>query len=194
MKFLLQLAVVFGLFSAVSWSQAVEVTYTATLSGAAEDTPNTSPGTGTASVTIDLDTNMMRVESSFSGLEGDVSVAHIHCCTAQALTGAVGVATPTPTFPGFPAGVKAGSYNETFDLLQATTYSTNFLNNNGGTPAGARDALLAGLAAGKAYLNIHSTQYGSGEIRGFLVPEPTGLGVLVTCIGAATCIARRRRA
>jgi hypothetical protein len=39
---------------------------------------------------------------------------------------------------------------------------------NGGTTAGAEAALLAGLEAGQAYLNIHTTMFPGGEIRGFL--------------------------
>jgi CHRD domain/PEP-CTERM motif len=58
--------------------------------------------------------------------------------------------------------------------------------------AGAEAALAAGLDAGRAYLNIHSTAYPGGEIRGFLVPEPgtfilTGTGVL------ALALVHRRR-
>jgi CHRD domain len=33
-------------------------------------------------------------------------------------------------------------------------------------------ALLTGLAAGEAYLNIHTTLFPNGEIRGFLAPVP----------------------
>jgi hypothetical protein len=32
--------------------------------------------------------------------------------------------------------------------------------------------LLAGLAADEAYLNIHTTNFGGGEILGFLTPVP----------------------
>jgi len=33
--------------------------------------------------------------------------------------------------------------------------------------------LFAAIAAGEAYLNIHTSTFGGGEIRGFLVPEAT---------------------
>jgi hypothetical protein len=61
-----------------------------------------------------------------------------------------------------------------FDMTQASTWNPAFITANGGTPAGAEAALVAGAAAGEAYLNIHSTNFGGGEIRGFLVaiPEP----------------------
>ncbi|MCB1879244.1 MAG: CHRD domain-containing protein, partial [Gammaproteobacteria bacterium] len=41
-------------------------------------------------------------------------------------------------------------------------------------------ALSNGLAGGNAYLNIHTTAFPGGEIRGNLapVPEPTTLGLI----------------
>ena len=37
--------------------------------------------------------------------------------------------------------------------------------------ATAEAALLAGIVAGKAYWNVHSSTFGGGEIRGFLVAD-----------------------
>jgi hypothetical protein len=55
--------------------------------------------------------------------------------------------------------------------------------------------LVAAIAADKAYLNIHTTTFGGGEIRGFLVavPEPTSLGLLVLGGCALTWGMRRRK-
>jgi len=85
------------------------------------------------------------------------------------------VATTTPTFPGFPLGVTPGSYDMTFNLTLATSYNPAFITAHGGTVAGAEAALEAGLLAGETYLNIHTQQFGGGEIRGILaaVPEPS---------------------
>jgi hypothetical protein len=60
-----------------------------------------------------------------------------------------------------------------FDMTQASTWNPAFVTAHGSV-AGAEAALVAGAAAGEAYLNIHSTNFGGGEIRGFLVavPEP----------------------
>ena len=41
---------------------------------------------------------------------------------------------------------------------------------HGGTTATAEAAFFAAIAAGKAYLNVHSTVVPGGEIRGFLLP------------------------
>jgi hypothetical protein len=115
----------------------------------------------------------MRVQATFSGLLAGVSAAHIHAPTAVAGTGTVGVATTLPTFPGFPSGVTAGTYDQTFNMLLSSSYNPSYVTNNGGTPASAFAALRAAITAGKSYLNIHSTMFPGGEIRGFLNECPT---------------------
>ncbi|AOF80686.1 PEP-CTERM -sorting domain protein [Methyloversatilis sp. RAC08] len=172
---------------------AQEVEYFATLSGPAEAPPNESPGTGSVTLTLDLDLRMMTIDASFSGLLGTLTVAHIHCCTALAGEGTAGVATPTPTFPGFPAGVTSGSYMETFDMKLATSYNAAFITANGGTADSAYSALLAGLNDGKAYLNLHSSEFPGGEIRGFLapVPEPETYALMLAGLGLIGWAARR---
>jgi hypothetical protein len=157
-------------------AQAAVLHYTASLSGPAEAPPNASPGIGGAEITIDNVANTMRVQASFLGLLGNTQACHIHTPTAVAGTGTAGVATLTPAFTGFPLGVTAGSMDHTFDLTLTASYNGPFVTANGGTAAGAEAALLAGIAAGKAYFNIHTTQVPGGEIRGFLQafdPTPT---------------------
>ncbi len=147
--------------------------YWVSLSGPAEAPPNNSPGTGKALVTIDAVANTMRVQTTFSGLLAGVTAAHIHAPTAVPGTGTAGVATTLPTFPGFPSGVTAGTYDQTFDMLLASSYNPAYITNNGGTTATAFTALRAAISAGRAYLNIHSTMFPGGEIRGFLNLCPT---------------------
>jgi hypothetical protein len=154
-------------------------------------------GTGWARATFDTDAVTMRVEASFEGLSGTTTVAHIHCCTAAPETGTIGVATYPGTFPGFPVGVSAGTYDASFDMTDAASYRAGFINDfGGGTVEGAFAALLAGLGAGRGYFNVHSNTFPGGEIRGFLrpVPEPgalvlLGLGLLAVAI---TLRSRRR--
>jgi CHRD domain len=140
--------------------------FTATLNGTNQNPPDASPGTGTAKVTWNTLTNEMTVDVTFSGLTTPTTAAHIHCCIAP--PGNTGVATAVPTFPGFPLGVTSGSYSRTFDMTAASSYNPAFVTANGGTTAGAEAALLAGIQAGDAYLNIHTTAFPGGEIRGFL--------------------------
>jgi len=147
--------------------------YWVSLSGPAEAPPNNSPGTGKALVTIDAVANTMRLQATFSGLLAGVTASHIHAATAVAGTGTAGVATTLPTFAGFPSGVTAGTYDQTFNMLLSSSYNPAYVTNNGGTTASAFAALRAAISAGKAYLNIHSTMFPGGEIRGFLNLCPT---------------------
>ena len=187
---LVVLAVLFSLFAQRVTAHTVK--YAFTFSGAAENPVVVSGGTGTALVTFDLDQVTMRVQAQFSGLTGNTSAAHIHCCDFMPNTNA-GVATETPSFTGFPLGVTSGSMDHTFDMTLASSYRAQFLTANGGSVANALNSLLAGLDSGQAYFNIHTSSFGSGEVRGFavLVPEPGTL--MLTCLGAVCMTFRRRR-
>lgn len=167
---------------AAEFACAAIISYTAVLDGASESPPNASPGQGLATVTIDTAAHTMRIEATFSDLLAGVTAAHIHCCTAVAGVGTVGVATTTPTFTGFPTGVTSGTYDHLFDLTDSSSWNAAFITNHGGTTSGAEADLLAGLAAGMAYFNIHTTAVPAGEIRGFLtaeVPEPAPVTLML---------------
>jgi hypothetical protein len=172
--------------------------YETTLRGDIEfPNPVDTPGTGTTRITIDDHLNTMRVEVSFTALTGTVTAAHIHCCTAGAVAGSAGVASTLPTFPDFPSGVTAGSYDQTFDMGAAASYGGGFLSANGNSPLTAFSTLMTGLAEGRAYLNIHTSFVGSGEIRGFLalapaIPEPETYALLLGGLGLVGFAARRK--
>lgn len=173
------------------------LTYSAMLSGANEVPANASPGSGNVLLVIDDQADTMHLEVSFVGLLGATGAAHIHCCAAAPLAGNAGVATPVPSFPGFPAGVTVGSYAANFNLDSPSAYNPAFVTAQGGV-GNARDALLAGLADRSAYFNIHTSLFQAGEIRGFLVlqqeiPEPGALALLGIGLAALgyTCKSRR---
>lgn len=156
----------------------------ANLDGPSESPPNASPGTGFATVTYDSVAHTLTVDVTFIGLLGTTTASHIHAATAVAGSGTAGVATQLPFFTGFPLGVTSGSYSHTFDLSDAASLNSSFVTANGGTAAGAEAALAAALGDGKAYLNIHSSVFGGGEIRGFLVPVPEpGAYALIAGLG-----------
>jgi hypothetical protein len=186
----------FGILLAAGSLFASPITYDVILSGPGESPPNASPGTGFAVLTIDSTTNILNILSdTFSGLLGTTTASHIHCCTALPATGTAGVATQVPTFSGFPLGVTSGSYSMSFDMTLASSWNPAFITANGGTPAGAEAALVAGAAAGEAYLNIHSTVVPGGEIRGFLVPvpEPGTLSLAVAGLAGIVLTFKLRR-
>lgn len=169
--------------------QAAQLIYTGVLSGAAEAPPNASPATGNVTVTIDTTLQTMRIQAMFSGLTGTSTAAHIHGRTSVPGAGTAGVITQVPSFVGFPLGVTSGSYDNTFDLTLASSFSPTYVTNNGGTVASARTAFLSALADGATYFNLHSSTFAGGEIRAFLVPEPSAA---LLALAAAPLFLRRR--
>ncbi len=172
------------------------ITYAVTMNGPSESPANASPGTGSASIIIDSTANTLNIVADvFSGLTGTTTASHIHCCTPTPFSGTAGVATQTPSFTGFPLGVTSGSYSMLFDMTQASTWNSAFITASGGTPAGAEAALVAGALAGKAYLNIHSTTFPGGEIRGFLVavPEPGTMTLAFGALAGLILVSQLRR-
>ncbi|HEY1380006.1 MAG TPA: CHRD domain-containing protein [Gemmataceae bacterium] len=174
------------------------ISYFAPLDGPSE--PTTSPGTGLALVDINPTAHTMHVHVTFSGLVTTgtgTTASHIHSATAAPFTGTAGVATTTPTFAGFPLGVTSGTYDNTLDMTLASSYNPSYVSGlNPPTLANAESTLFASIAAGTAYLNIHSNTFPGGEIRGFLrpVPEPASLALTGLAAAAALGAARRRRA
>lgn len=155
-------------------------------------------GSGTGSAIYDDATHLLQLQATYSGLSGaTVTATHFHGPTATPGSGTFGIAVGNPTLPNFPTG-SSGTYSQTLDMTQSSTYSAGFLAGaGGGTPAGAETAFINAANQGRVYWNIHSSTFGSGEIRGFMtvVPEPSsvalaGLGIL----GVAARVWSKRRA
>lgn len=139
-------------------------TVTVLLTGGAEVPPNPSTATGFAEVTVDTVTRLIQVSGEFEGLTTGVTAGHLH-----------GLANPMQTAGvlfGFtvPVGATSGAFSGSGILSVA-----NF------------DGLMNNLT----YVNIHSTTFPGGEIRGqVIVPAPAGLLALTVLPFAG----RRRRA
>jgi Ca2+-binding RTX toxin-like protein len=125
------------------------------LSGANEVPTNASTATGTATVILSADESTMTVSVTYSNLTSPSTAAHIHTAPA-------GMTGP-PTFP--------------LDGATGTTSGSFGLENASVTPSQVAD-----LRAGIWYVNVHSTAYPDGEIRGQLAVL-TCLGRVVTQVG-----------
>lgn len=171
---------------------ATTTTFRSTMSGPSEQPPNNSPGYSIAMIVLDDVAQTLSMTIPFFDLIANTTAGHLHCCTAMPLMGVAPVAIP---FDGFPAGVRSGTYERTFNLADASTYDPAFISANGGSAQTALTALIAGIVNNESYNNIHTTTYPGGEIRGFLVPVPepsTWLMLGIGLAGIGFCAARRR--
>jgi len=176
---------------AASAVQAAVIRFTVDLSGDNENPPVATPGNGSAVIDLDTVTRLMTIDVTFADLLGTTTAAHIHCCAAPPTN--VMVATQVPNFAGFPLGVSSGSYLNTFDMTLASSYNPAFITAHGGTVELAFADLLAAMLAGETYLNIHTTRFPGGEIRGTLMRVPEPASILLIGIALAGLGAVRRR-
>jgi len=123
-------------------SKADTTTYKADLKGSSEVPPNTTSGTGSATVTIDSATHKITYNVTFSGLTGPATAAHIH--------------GPAPA--GKNAGVMVWLSTKGKTATSPISGSATL------TAAQASD-----LANGLCYVNVHTAANPGGEIRGQLM-------------------------
>jgi hypothetical protein len=129
------------------------LTYQATLIGASEVQPVTTNATGTATVTIDAAKNLTYT-ATFTGLSSGLTGAHIH---APALPGtSAGIVVPFTVTTGGTSGTIGPT---TVSLTSTLTGAIN------------ADSLISLINSGRAYVNIHSSNNPTGEIRGWLIKQ-----------------------
>jgi hypothetical protein len=166
------------------------------MNGPSESPSNTFPGTGYGTALYDDAAHTLALSATFSNLDGTTTASHIHAATPNPYRQTAGVATTTPSFAGFPLGVKSGTFSNTLDLTQASSWNPSYVSaQSPPTTAGAEAAFVAALFANKAYWNIHTTTVSGGEIRGFMqfVPEPATACLALFGVAAIGCVTRRRR-
>ena len=172
-------------------SYGATITFSAPLTGANENPAVVTPATGFTTVSLDTVTQLLTINLTFTGLTSPTTAAHIHCCVSAG--GNAGVATTVPAFSGFPLGVTSGTYMGVLDLTQTSSYNPAFITANGGTVASAEAVFIAGFENDMTYLNIHTMQNPSGEIRAFLTPEPTSAVLAALALAGFLVYASRGR-
>lgn len=186
-------------------AQSAILAWYADLTTAAEiPTPNvgTANPVGFGTVLFDDVTNVLTVTLSWSGLTGQTTQGHIHCCVATP-PGTVGVAlglwNPSTDAEPFPKPA-TGTFSKSWDLDLVNPFQAGFTTANGGTALLAfQNALLPALnggtsTLGRAYFNLHTAANPPGEIRGNLAPVPEPASVVVVLSGLALLALRRRLA
>ena len=121
-------------------------------------------GSGQATVVLDDVTGAISVNGTFTGMSGTRIDQHLH--------GPAPVGGSAPVFfPLSGTGTNSG-----------TVFGSGILNST----------QIGYITSGNTYLNIHSSPvFTGGELRGQVVPEPTGVALLG--MGAAAVLRRVRR-
>src|ERR1051325_10631113 len=135
------------------WFSANATTYpiNITLSGQQEVPANSSTATATFVGTFNDVTDSLIYTITFSGLSANSTAAHFHGYAPPGVSAPVLIGRPN-----FPTGVTSGTFTDTVVLT-----------------TGQRDSLKMGLI----YFNIHTTAFPTGEIRGQIFLQGTGLVV-----------------
>ena len=143
--------------------------FQATLIGFEEVPALSTTGGGTFSMQIDPSETFFDYELSYSGLVGNVSQAHIHIAQKSVNGGIMvfyctnlGNGPPgTQACPGPTSGSVSGRITAADVVASAAAQ---------GIAAGEFAEVLRAIRGGSVYVNVHSSVFPGGEIRGQLAP------------------------
>jgi hypothetical protein len=150
---------VFGLVTAAQvWraGAAMSMKMSAKASGGEETPPNSSTATGTFQGTIASNMKTISYTLTFSKLSTKATAAHIHA-------GAKGVAGPVVVW--FCGGGGRAACPANGGTVRGSINPANVLA-GGDVKKGDLGSLIKAIEAGNTYVNVHSTKYPGGEIRG----------------------------
>jgi CHRD domain len=149
-----------GLTLMVSASASAQVVnLRAQMSGGEEaPTPLNTGAVGTAEVAVDVSNREITVVLNLFNLPTGTTAGHIHA-------GARGTAGPVIVDFTFPAG-RTGDLPITFRLGEAAFRARPEIG------IATFDDAMQTITGGNGYVNVHTTQYPAGEIRGQLVRVP----------------------
>jgi len=169
-----------GLLALYQQSFAATEDFTISLDGA-QDGGGGRTGSGSGTLTLDTTANTLKFNNIiWSGLSADSTASHIHGPGASGVS--AGVLYPlNPTYTTVGAGIRNGTISGTLSLVDGT----------GGFTIAQQ---VTQLESSLWYINVHSTTFGGGEIRGQIlpVPEPSTLALLALGAGALVWRLRRR--
>ena len=176
-------------------AQAATFEFGATLSGAQEVPPVVTSSSGTAQVFVDNGDETIDFSLSVQGISVDdledglvaapVGPIHLHLAPAGSngpvvIPFAFDPATYIDTDDGFALNVSDFAFADAIALSGA---------------GGTFDQFLAGMIDEQYYVNVHTDEFASGELRGQVspVPLPAGLALSLGAIGLLGGMRLRRR-
>jgi len=163
-------ALLLGAVGTVAVAQGF-VNVRASLSGYNEVVAVSTSGNGTFTARIDAANQRIDYEESYDGLEGSVTQSHIHF-GAPGTNGAISVFLCSNLGNG-PAGTQPCPPPPA--TISGTITAADVIGPGAqGIAPGQFDELVAAIRAGATYVNIHSTTWTGGEVRGQLAPGKSG--------------------
>jgi hypothetical protein len=167
----LTLVALFTALALPAWAQGKNAN--TQLQGFEEVPAISTPATGRFTARINHEAETISYELSYTGLQGSVTQAHIHFAQ-EGVNGAIVIFLCSNLGNG-PAGTQPcppspGSISGTADAGDVLAVSAQ------GIGAGQMHKVLRAIRSGIAYVNVHSTLFPGGEIRGQLDLRGKGAG------------------
>jgi hypothetical protein len=140
--------------------------FSARLSGLEEVPPISTAASGRFRAEVTAAQDEIAYRLTYTNLESEIAQAHIHFAQRRVNGGIVVWLCANPAVVlDAPAGTPECSGNT--GVVEATITSTSVVGVTGqGIDPGDLEAVLRAMLAGAAYVNVHTSVFGSGEIRG----------------------------